>query len=134
MNDFSWGTVTINMRNKLNWEDIGKQLLWNNVVSHKNEGSRYYMVDVDGYEERGLPKGSIAFALDIQSWIHPSCYHELTWKELYIAMDGPFADGLIPDGHDCNICPENKECHAYFKGNPDQEQCDGWKEEYNKLK
>lgn len=132
--DLSWGTVDIKIANNLTWEDIGEQLLWNNVVSHKNEKSRFYMVDVDGYEERGLPKGSIRFMLCVQSWIHPSCYHELTWKELYIAMKGKWADKLISDGHDCKICPENKTCNAYFKYDTDQEQCDGWKEEYNKLK
>lgn len=113
---------------------IAEDLLWRNIVSSKNEGSNYYKVDVDGYGEMDCPKGSVHRGFCMQSWIHPSAYHELTWKELYMELDYPYANLLVSDGHNCKVCPERKNCRAGFKDDPEQEQCSGWKEEYNKLK
>jgi len=43
---------------------------------------------------------------------------------------GIWEDMLLSDGHNCKECPERKNCSAYFKDDPDQEQCSGWQKLY----
>jgi hypothetical protein len=106
----------------IDWKSFAESLLWHNIVYHKNEYSGYEQGDVSG--EIGN--------YSIRS-IFVETYHKLTWKQLALEL-GSFTDQLISDGHDCKVCPDRKGCRAYFKDDPDQERCNGWKEEYNKLK
>lgn len=127
----------------VDWKSFAERLLWRNIVYHKNEYSGYDLITDDVPEwmkdkpedqiyPRGDKPGEIVRDTRILSyWIGPT--KQLTWKELALEL-GLFEDILIPDGHDCYVCPERKDCTAYFKDDPDQERCSGWKEEYNKLK
>lgn len=129
-------------RDKINWEDLSAWLLWYNVVSHKNEYSGYDIITSyktlpiwckDNPEQaypRGDKPGDIIRDIRFLSyWIGPS--RQLTWKELTLAL-GFWKDILLPDHHDCSICNQRKECHAYFKDDPDQERCSVWMDEHGK--
>lgn len=112
-------------KGEIQWENFARELLWHEIVYHKNEPSGYYIVDKDCGR---YPKGHIQKGLCVMSDIHPSCYHELTWKELALGL-GLFEEYLIGDGHDCKICKSRETCHAYFKDDPDHECCNGWEKE-----
>jgi len=127
-------------RDKINWEDLSAQLLWRNVVSHKNEYSGYDIVinhipswakdNPEQAYQRGYKPGDIVRDIRFLSyWIAPT--RQLTWKELTLAL-GFWKDILLPDHHDCSICNQRKGCYAYFKDDPDQERCSGWMDEHGK--
>lgn len=129
-------------RDNINWENLTAQLLWHNVVYHKNEYSGYDIITdyktlplwcKDNPEQaypRGNKPGDIVGDIRILSyWIGPS--RQLTWKELTLAL-GFWKDILLPDHHDCSICSQRNGCKAYFKDNPDQERCSGWMQEHGK--
>lgn len=110
-------------RDSVNYKEMFEQLLWKNIVRHKNKGSGYFKVDRD--ESDTYPKGEIFYNLSAVSGLHPDSYHELTWKELAIEL-GIFEDLIVPDGHDCKECPYESTCTAHFKYDPDQERCSAW--------
>ena len=62
---------------KINPNDLAKNFLWEQYVSHPNEGSGYYII-LDG-----AGKGKVYRGLWASSTIHPSHYAELTWAEFY---------------------------------------------------
>jgi hypothetical protein len=100
----------------LNWEEFGKQLLWHEIVYHKNDISPFEITD----------DGMVGFFSILSNWPYGlRNFKRGTWKEVALAL-GVFNEYLISDGHDCNICPERKDCTAYFKDDPDQERCSGW--------
>ena len=129
-------------KDNIDWKEFAKSLLWRNIVHDKNEYSGYDVITnyipswcKDNPEQacqRGYKPGDVVRDIRFLSyWIGPT--KQLSWKELALEL-GLFEDILIPDGHDCKVCPDRKGCRAYFKDDPDQERCSGWKEEYNKLK
>lgn len=110
-----------------NWKQVTENLLWQNFVRSKHEPSGWCLIDSeDEYTiARGYHKGDIIFGLSCSSIIHPTYYHELTWKDLMWHW-GIHRDRIVSDTHDCSICPKNQECKAYFKGDIDHEQCSWW--------
>ena len=108
-------------KDNINWEEFGKVLLWYNIVSRKNEDSGY---DINGEGEIGRYRFS--------SIIDPFSYKALTWKELAIELGLGEEFGLFWDGHDCDICPDKDNCHAFFKGDKDHERCNWWMKNMNK--
>ena len=129
-------------RDNIDWETLVAQLLWHQVVYHKNEYSGYdiitdYKVLPDWCKDnreyaypRGNKPGDIVRDIRFLSyWIGPS--RQLTWKELALAL-GFWKENLLPDYHDCSICSQRKDCKAYFKDDKDQERCSGWMEEHGK--
>jgi len=104
-------------RGYINWEEFAKALLWNRIVYDKNGNSGY---EVDTTHEVGN--------FSIRA-CQPNAYKELTWKELCLEL-GIWEDMLLSDGHNCKECPERNNCSAYFKDDPDQEQCSGWQKLY----
>jgi len=125
-------------RENIDWETLTAQLLWHNIVYHKNEYSGYDIItnDIPSWckdkpEEacqRGYKPGDIIPDVRIFSyWIGPT--RQLTWKELALAL-GFWKENLLPDHHDCKICEQRKKCKAYFKDKEDQEKCSGWMEEH----
>ena len=111
----NYGTAFMR-RGEVDWKQFAQHLLWCNIVSHKNEDSGY-----DYVEETGSI-GPYRFS---SCYVHP--FKALTWKELALAL-GLFEEHLIPDGHDCHHCKEEKTCKAYFKYDTDHERCNGWPE------
>lgn len=127
-------------RDNINWENLTAQLLWHNVVYHKNEYSGYDIItnelpswckdNPNQVYPRGNKPGDIVRDIRFLSyWIGPS--RQLTWKELTLAL-GFWKDILLHDHHDCSICSQRKDCKAYFKDNTDQERCSGWMQEHGK--
>jgi hypothetical protein len=129
-------------RDNIDWETLAAQLLWHQVVYHKNEYSGYDIItdyktlpvwckDNPEYAyPRGNKPGDIVRDIRFLSyWIGPS--RQLTWKELALALDF-WKENLLPDYHDCSICSQRKDCKAYFKDNKDQERCSGWMQEHGK--
>lgn len=129
-------------RDNIDWETLVAQLLWHQVVYHKNEYSGYDIITdykvlpewcKDNPEHaypRGNKPGDIVRDIRFLSyWIGPS--RQLTWKELALAL-GFWKENLLPDYHDCSICSQRKDCKAYFKDDKDQERCSGWMEEHGK--
>ncbi len=102
-------------KNNINWEEFGSHLLWLMIVHDKNADSSY---DINEDGEIGCYRFS--------SIIDPFSYKPLTWKELAIELGFGEEFGLFWDGHDCDVCPENKGCRAFFKGDKDHEQCNWW--------
>ena len=109
-------------RDNINWEDLTAQLLWHNVVYHRNEYSGYDIITgeipfwcKDKPEEacqRGYHPGDIVRDIRFLSYyIGPT--RQLSWKELTLAL-GFWKDILLPDHHNCNICSQRKDCKAYF--------------------
>ena len=132
--------MNIFYRDKIDWENLTSQLLWHNVVYHKNEYSGYDIItneipswckdNPEQAYQRGHKPGDIVGDIRILSyWIGPS--RQLTWKELALAL-GFWKENLLPDYHDCSICSQRNDCKAYFKDNPDQERCSGWMQEHRK--
>ena len=110
-------------KDNINWEEFGRALLWHLIVRHKNEDSGYDILLFDSPFTHNK-------AGDIGPWrlssvVGPYSYKPLTWKQLALEL-GEYEEYLIPDGHDCKICPERKKCHAYFKDDDDQERCSWW--------
>ena len=72
------------MRNnsKIDIVSLASDLLWRNVVSHKDEGSCYFIVTTDAYEPL-YKKDMVYKGLNAMSNIHPDSYRELTWGEFY---------------------------------------------------
>ena len=115
-------------RDKINWESWVKSLLWDNIVYHKNEYSGCnLMIKPWGNHYK---KGDIVGDVRILSYYIGET-RPLTWKELALVL-GLWKDHLTPDGHDCEICEDREKCHAYFKGDKDQERCSGWMEKHGK--
>jgi hypothetical protein len=100
-------------KNDIDWKQFATELLWGNIVSHKNEDSGY---DISESGEIGRWRYS-AVAIP---------YRSLTWNELALEL-GVLEDLLTPDGHDCGVCSQRNSCSASFKDDPDQERCNGWK-------
>ena len=101
----------------INWEEFAKALIWNRIVYDKNGDSGW---EVDTTHTVGH------FSI-MACQVHP--YKSLTWKELALEL-GLWENDLISDGHDCKECPERETCSAYFKDDPDHEQCYGWQQLY----
>ena len=113
------------------WKEFAAQLLWRNIVYHKNEYSSYDVVTDDHPSwAKDLPKdqkyprghnpGDIVRDTGFLSYyIGP--VKKLSWKELALEL-GLFEDILTPDGHDCKNCPQRKDCLAYFKDDQDQDR------------
>lgn len=117
-------------KDNINWQEFAEALLWRNIVHNKNEDSLYDIM-LEDYPGRNIKRGDIC-CWRICSYIDPFSHKPLTWKELALEL-GLFTEYLTSDGHDCHKCPEEKTCEAYFKYDPDQERCNGWKQEYNSL-
>lgn len=128
--------MNINNLTPEDWKSLAAELIWFNVVSHKNEYSGYDIItnaDVPWFTEkegplskypRGNKPGDIHRDIRFLSYyIGPT--RQLTWKELALAL-GLYKDILLPDYHDCSKCEDHKNCRAYFKDDPDQERCSGW--------
>ena len=111
----------------VDWKQFATDLLWFNIVSHKNEYSGYDLVTSgDGSQPYWREKkGDIVRDVRFRSAFAPPT-KQLSWKELALEL-GLFEDILTPDGHNCKICPKYDKCNAYFKDDPDQERCSGWK-------
>lgn len=98
----------------LNWEEFAKELLWREIVYHKNEDSEY---DVTLGDKREIGRWRFSAS--------PVPYKALTWKELALEL-GLFEEYLVNDGHDCHKCDNEKNCIAYFKYDKDHETCNYW--------
>ena len=120
------------------WKSLAAELIWFNVVSHKNEYSGYDIVQnpsknsfwekIENQYPRGDKPGDIVRDVTYLSYgIGPT--RRLSWKELALAL-GLYKDILLPDYHDCSRCEDHKNCRAYFKDNPDQERCSGWENDH----
>lgn len=116
-------------RDKINWESWVKSLLWHNIVYHKNEYSGCNLM-IEPHFSRHYKKGDIVGDVRFLSY-YIGVTRPLTWKELALVL-GFWKDHLTPDGHDCEICEDREKCHAYFKGDKDQERCSGWMEKHGK--
>lgn len=124
-------------KDDMDWERLATTLLWMNIVHDKNEYSTFDIVTEDHpiwmkdlpdemKYPRGHRPGDIVRDTSFLSYgIGP--VKKLSWKELALEL-GLFEDILTPDGHDCKNCPERKDCHAFFKDDPDQERCSWWDE------
>ena len=112
-------------KDNINWKEFAEELLWRNIVYHKNEDSLYDIMLYD-YPDRGIHKGDIG-SWRICSYIDPFSYKPLTWKELALEL-GLFEKHLTPDGHDCKKCPDKENCNAFFKYDTDHERCNWWEE------
>ena len=121
-------------KNDIDWKEFAENMLLHNIVYHKNEYSWYVLIldDCKLYSKGQIVSDDI-FAMSTLAPHLIGNNKKLSWKELALEL-GLFEQILIPDGHDCKVCPENKQCRAYFKFDPEQERCNRWKEEYNKLK
>ena len=117
-------------KDNINWEQLGRALLWNQIVHNKNEDSHYDIMLCDGPEGRGIHKGDIG-NWKICSYIDPFSHKSLTWKELAIELGLGEEFGLFWDGHDCDVCPENSKCNSFFKGDKDHERCRWWMKNMN---
>lgn len=106
------------------WDEIGENLLWHLAVTPESIKCDYGIIDTDEYESQGYPKGSI---VEFAPWIHPSQYHMLTWKELYVLMGGKHSNLFVPDMHDCKRCANNNVCTSCVKDDSNYERCDDWK-------
>ena len=120
------------------WKSFAGDLLWHNVVYHRDEYSGYDIIqnvhfksfwnDVDNPYPRGNKPGDIVRDVTFLSYsIGPT--RRLTWKELTLAL-GFYKDILLPDYHDCSRCEDHKKCKAYFKDDPKQERCSGWEKDH----
>lgn len=115
----------------INWEVFAKALLWEHIVQHKNEDSGWDVMETDAYKEgSGICKGDVG-RWQICSYVGPYSHRPLTWKELALELGLGEEFGLIFDGHDCDVCPNNSLCTAFFKGDKSHEQCNWWKENMN---
>lgn len=113
-------------KNNINWESFGQDLLWNNIIYHKNEYSGYDIITSINHPEgkrNGFDVGDIGY-YDILSF-YVGEYKHLTWKELALEL-GLFEDHLISDGHDCKKCTNHDKCIAFFKDDVDHERCNWW--------
>ena len=117
-------------KNGIDWKEFAEALLWNNVVTKKNEYSGYCIMLEDGPEGKGIHTGDIG-KWAICSYLTPGSYKALTWKELSLAL-GLWTEHLTSDGHDCSVCPERNSCKAFFKDNKDHERCNWWTENMKK--
>ena len=117
----------------IDWRQFAGELLWHNIVSHKNADSLYDIMLCEGPEGRGIHKGEIGH-WRICSYVDPFSHKPLTWKELAIELGFGEEYGLFWDGHDCDKCPNNKDCTAFFKGDKDHERCNWWMVNMNKEK
>jgi hypothetical protein len=100
-------------KNDIDWKEFATELLWVKIVEDKNKDSGY---DISESGEIGRWRYS---AIKVP-------YRRLTWKELALEL-GVLLEHLTPDGHDCKVCSQRKDCKASFKDDPDQERCNGWK-------
>lgn len=111
-------------KDNINWKEFAEALLWDNIVSRKNEDSLYDIMMEDGPEGRGIKRGDIG-RWRVCSYLYPMSYVHLTWKGLALAL-GIFEDRLTHDGHDCKKCPNKENCTAFFKNDEDHERCHWW--------
>ena len=83
----------------VDWKQFATDLLWFNIVSHKNEYSGYDLVTSgDGSQPYWREKkGDIVRDVRFRSSFAPPT-KQLTWKELALEL-GLFEDILTPDGH-----------------------------------
>ena len=59
------------------------QFFWREYVSHPDEMSWFFEVD----DDYGMyKKGNVLPNLNVHSDIHPSSYHQLTWKEANLKL------------------------------------------------
>lgn len=130
-------------KNDIDWKSFAEQLLWRNIVHDKNEYSGYDIVldkippflqhiPKEQIYPRGHKPGDIVGDTRLLSYsIGPT--KQLSWKELALELN-LFEDILLPDNHDCENCPHNKKCNAYFKYDKDQEKCSWWSENMLNIK
>lgn len=122
---------------QIDWKSWTASLLWHNIVYHKNEYSGYDMV-VKTNEKKGgfwgknpYPRGhNIGDIVSDTRFLSYSIgsIRKLTWKELALSL-GFWKEQLLTDGHDCDKCPKNSSCNAFFKYDINQERCNVWKDE-----
>jgi hypothetical protein len=106
-------------KDDMDWKQFATQLLWHNIVYHKNEYSGYDVI-INGEDRRiSMDTGFLSY--------YVGAVEKLTWKGLALEL-GLFEDHLVPDGHDCKNCPHRKDCIAYFKDDPDHERCSWWED------
>jgi len=127
-------------RENIDWETLVSQLLWFNVVSHKNEYSGYDIItkyktlplwcngDPELAYQRGYKPGDILRDTSFLSY-YVGPVRKLTWKELALVL-GFWKEQLLPDYHNCSICQQKDKCYAYFKDDPEQERCSGWMKDH----
>lgn len=115
------------MKNEPDWKSVAEKLLWYNFISKPHEKSGWCIMDEeDEYTiERGYHKGDVVQGLTFCSFIHPTYYHELTWKDLMWEW-GIMKDHIMSDTHDCSKCSEHDTCKAFFKDDKEHEQCSWW--------